>query len=249
MDTDLLSEETRMLGQAKAKIQPMEYRAIVGAALTENGSGTDFEVQVDGPEQTDLDTRIRELKAEQEQYKRNLQLELNAARKEAYEAGRKSKENEHSAALAAASSRLEEAIEEFRLSRDQYLGQVEREVVELALAIAERILHRQAQMDPLLLSGAVRVALGQLAETTEVRLKVPVAEREMWEEMLRLMPNLPLRPELAVDERMGSGECTIETHLGSVDIGVRAQLAEIERGFFDLLEHRDQAATVSQAGR
>ncbi len=35
--------------------------------------------------------------------------------------------------------------------------------MKLALAVAARILRREAQMDPLLLTGAVRVALGQLA--------------------------------------------------------------------------------------
>jgi flagellar assembly protein FliH len=29
------------------------------------------------------------------------------------------------------------------------------------------------------------------------------------------------------------GDCAIETDLGSVDLGIRAQLGEIERGFFD----------------
>jgi flagellar assembly protein FliH len=29
------------------------------------------------------------------------------------------------------------------------------------------------------------------------------------------------------------GDCAIETELGSVDLGIRAQLGEIERGFFD----------------
>jgi hypothetical protein len=32
---------------------------------------------------------------------------------------------------------------------------------------------------------------------------------------------------------MRLGDCVIETELGSVDIGIRAQLGEIERGFFD----------------
>jgi flagellar assembly protein FliH len=29
------------------------------------------------------------------------------------------------------------------------------------------------------------------------------------------------------------GDCVIETDLGSVDLGIRSQLGEIERGFFD----------------
>lgn len=238
-----------MLGEMTAKIQPMEYRAIVtgglGQAISEGEPGDSCDDSSTSA-QADLEARMREIDAAREQSEREFQIQLQAARKEAYEAGRKSAEGDRSAELTAASGHLAEAIEEFRQSRDRYLAQVEREVVQLALAIAERILHRQAQMDPLLLSGAVRVALGQLAESTEVRLKVPVGEQEMWGEVLRLMPNLPLRPELTVDERMTAGECTIETHLGSVDIGVRAQLAEIERGFFDLLGRREGSLSAGQ---
>ena len=32
---------------------------------------------------------------------------------------------------------------------------------------------------------------------------------------------------------MRLGDCVIETELGSVDLGIRSQLGEIERGFFD----------------
>lgn len=232
-----------MLGQTKVNIQPMQYRSIVGVG--ENGSGPALESsgrESPPPAHSEVEAKLRAVEEEREQDKKDLQRQLAAVREEAFEAGQKSVEDRYSAALAAASKGMGEAIEDFRRTRDRYLAQVEREVVELALAIAERILHRQAQIDPLLLAGAVRVALGQLADSTEVRLRVPLEEQEMWAEMLRLMPNLPLRPELITDERMKAGECTIETHLGSIDIGVPAQLAEIERGFFDLLEHRGRAS-------
>jgi len=96
-------------------------------------------------------------------------------------------------------------------------------------------------MDPLLLSGAVRVALGHLAESTEVRLRVPPGQRDMWAEMVRLMPGLPLRPQVQADEDLQSCDAVLETGLGTVDLGVRAQLAEIERGFFDLLDVRRES--------
>ena len=32
---------------------------------------------------------------------------------------------------------------------------------------------------------------------------------------------------------MRLGDCVVETELGSVDLGIRSQLGEIERGFFD----------------
>lgn len=118
-------------------------------------------------------------------------------------------------------------------ARQQYLHEIEPEVVRLALGIAARILRREAQMDPLLLSGAVRVALGQLAASTRVRLKVPESDLALWTEAIALLPNPGTRPEVIAGEGMRLGDCIIETELGSVDLGVRAQLNEIERGFFD----------------
>ena len=140
------------------------------------------------------------------------------------------------AQVAAEQRRVQQAaalIESFAEERDRYLQAVEHEVVELALAVAARILRREAQMDPLLLTGAVRVALGQLSGSTEVRLRVPAAELDLWTEAIALLPNLAMKPVLAAGEAMRLGDCVIETGLGSVDLGIRAQLGEIERGFFD----------------
>ena len=88
----------------------------------------------------------------------------------ASEAGRRADKAEREAQVAAQSAAEErrmqqaaELMESLAEERDQYLHAVEHEVVKLALAVAARILRREAQMDPLLLTGAVRVALGQLS--------------------------------------------------------------------------------------
>jgi flagellar assembly protein FliH len=124
-------------------------------------------------------------------------------------------------------------MEDFARQQDRYLHDVEQEVVSLALAVAARILRRESQMDPLLLTGAVRVALGQLAASTKVRMHVPETEIELWTEAMATLPNLTVRPEVVRGEGMHTGDCLIETNLGSVDLGIRGQLGEIERGFFD----------------
>jgi len=126
-----------------------------------------------------------------------------------------------------------ELVEGFAKERDRYLKAVEEEVVKLSLAIASRILRREAQMDPLLLSGAVRVALGQLAKATTVRLHVPEDHLQMWKEAIALVPNLPVLPEIIATSGLQLGDCTIEAELGLVDIGIQSQLTEIQRGFFD----------------
>lgn len=129
--------------------------------------------------------------------------------------------------------RAAELVERFDRERDRYFADVEREVVALALGIAARILRREAQMDPLLLTGAVRVALGQLSSSTTAQLVVPPGELDLWTEAIAHSPNLAVKPAVVSGEGMRLGECVIKTDLGSVDLGLRSQLGEIERGFFD----------------
>jgi len=214
-----------MLTSAEIQVERMEYPILAGeSAAMEGARGTAG--------------RVRELEAALAQRDRELGQQLKAAREEALEKGKEAAGSEAAVWRKERGAQLEKALEEFRARRDEYLARVEHEVVRLALAIAERILHREAQMDPLLLSGAVRVALGQLAESTEVKLRVPGDQQGMWAEMLRLMPGLPLRPTVVADAKLEAAEAVLEAELGTVDLGVRAQLAEIERGFFDLLEAR-----------
>jgi len=139
-----------------------------------------------------------------------------------------------------------ELVENYARERDGYFHAVEREVVRLALAVAARILRREAQMDPLLLTGAVRVALGQMAATSEICLRVPAKEADLWKETMAHLPNLTVKPLVVADEGMLLGDCVIESKAGTVDLGIRAQLVEIERGFFDRAGAPDAAVCPSE---
>lgn len=186
-----------------------------------------------------------------EQIADELRRSFEAGRERGRLEGRQLEHEAQVAALAAAEEghRLCTAkhIEQFAQERDRYLQAVEHEVVHLALAVAARILRREAQMDPLLLTGAVRVALGQLSDTTQARLRVPAAELALWKETITVLPNLTLKPVVEPDQNMRTGECMLETELGSVDLGIRGQLAEIERGFFDRAGRCTVAAESSDA--
>ncbi|KAA6465079.1 hypothetical protein DYQ86_03765 [Acidobacteria bacterium AB60] len=145
---------------------------------------------------------------------------------------------------------LEQLATAFAQERDRYLQAVEKEVVKLSLAVAARILRRESQMDPLLLTGAVRVALGQLTTPTKATLRVPAAEAELWRESIALLPNIAAKPQVQSEPGMRLGECVLETGLGSADLGLRAQLNEIERGFFDRpgCSHPEGALELGNAG-
>jgi flagellar assembly protein FliH len=126
--------------------------------------------------------------------------------------------------------------EQFSRERTRYFAAVEAEVVRLTLAIAARVLHREIAMDPFLLQGVVKVALEKMQESGAVTFRVPEEQVEKWGHLL----SDESQGEVAIigDSRLQAGECVFETRVGRVDLGVKAQMEEIEKGFFDLLQRR-----------
>jgi flagellar assembly protein FliH len=133
---------------------------------------------------------------------------------------------------------LSEALRQFVVEREKYFQRVEGEIVQLALSIARKILHREAQIDPLLLAGIVRVALDSLNEGTHVRLRTKPQEVLFWRDYFIQATDIAPSPEVIGDDSLDAGCCVIETDLGSTRISMETQLKEIEQGFLDLLDHR-----------
>ncbi|MGD0901423.1 MAG: FliH/SctL family protein [Terracidiphilus sp.] len=181
--------------------------------------------------------------------RRSFEAGREQGRVEGRQAERETQGAAHTAAEQHRARQAAELVESFAQERDRFLLGVEHEVVELAMAIAARILRREAQMDPLLLTGAVRVALGQLSASTQVRLRVPPAEFDLWTETIALLPKLRVKPTVVAGEGMRLGDCMIETELGSVDMGIRAQLGEIEHGFFDRVGGRSSPQADEAPGK
>lgn len=140
--------------------------------------------------------------------------------------------------LAAARGAVSAAIEGFQKERASYFSRIEPEVVQLSLAIARKILHREAQMDPLLLTGMVHVALEKLDSGTRVRMRVHPGDIPYWSDYFAEPGAFHPAPELVGDPSLQHGECALETEIGSTQVSLETQLKEIEQGFFDLLEQR-----------
>ena len=162
------------------------------------------------------------------------------ARKEGRDEGLAQGLAEFEKKLAAEKQALVQTVREFARERDTYFQRVEAESVGLAVAIARKILHREAQVDPLLLAGVVRVGLDQVAAGTSVRLRVHPSQVQAWKEFFSQQHDLQSLPELMGDPTLGPGRCLLETELGSTDLTLETQLKEIEQGFFDLLAQRPQ---------
>lgn len=130
------------------------------------------------------------------------------------------------------------ALRDFSHAREEYFHNVEAEVVALALAVVRKVLRREAQVDPMLLSGLVRVALEKMAAGHTVRMRVHPSQIGPWREYLLEQRDLRITPELSGDATLEQNCCQVETELGVTDISLETQLKEIEQGLFDLLAQR-----------
>ncbi|HVN18439.1 MAG TPA: FliH/SctL family protein [Dongiaceae bacterium] len=140
--------------------------------------------------------------------------------------------------LATERSSLAAALSQFTRDRASYFEKVEGEVVQLALSIARKILHREAQVDPLLLAGVVRVALEKIESATGVLLRVHPSKADEWRRYLSLrLPPADL-PQIVDDASQAPDTCVLETAMGRAVLGLEVQLKEIEAGLMDLLAAR-----------
>jgi flagellar assembly protein FliH len=196
---------------------------------------TVVEVEPDGTEVL-LKEEVAALGGRLQSQAEQMSAEMESARSAAKAEAREEWKRELEEGIAEERLSVMKACEAFRGERLRYFSEVEAEVVKLALAIAARVLHREAKIDPLLLTGVVRVALEKIAENSATVLRVPVSAIGMWREAFVVSPESLL--QIVGDERLSAGECVLDTNVGRVELGVSAQLAEIEHGFFDLMQQR-----------
>lgn len=144
---------------------------------------------------------------------------------------------EYEQKLLAARAPIAAAVAAFDAQRNDYFARVEAEVIQLALAIAAKILHREAQVDPMLVAALVRVAVEKIREGSSVTVRVSLGRGESWKRYFSEIASMS-HVEVIEDPQVGDQDCLVETELGSAQFGLDAQLKEIQQGFFDLLALR-----------
>jgi flagellar assembly protein FliH len=137
----------------------------------------------------------------------------------------------------AEADKILKALEHFQVERKEYFSRVESDVVQLALSIAAKILHREAQVDPMLVAALVRVAIDKLHDGSSVSVRVAPTEAGKWRAFLA-HPLNGSTVEITEDAHLSPADCILETELGSANFSIDAQMKEVEQGFFDLLAQR-----------
>ena len=124
--------------------------------------------------------------------------------------------------------RMASTLEELASLRQQMIQHTERQMVQLALTIAKKILRREVTLDPDLTVAMARVALDRLGEQSGATIRLHpddyalvVGEtKERWESD---------QVTVVASESLSRGGCRIESAFGFIEAGVDAQFEEIEQ--------------------
>jgi flagellar assembly protein FliH len=122
--------------------------------------------------------------------------------------------------------RLAQTIDELGALRAELIHKSERQLVQLAIAIANRVIQREITLDSELLVAMARVALDRLGDTSSATIRLhpedhaaALAARggELSTESVKVV----------ADPIVSRGGCLVESDFGLIDLTIGAQIAEI----------------------
>lgn len=119
--------------------------------------------------------------------------------------------------------------------------QAERDVVDLALTAAERIVRKRVREDAEIAVAVVREAVARVSGARQVRVRVSPLEleavRSRRDEFMELL-DAAAALEVVEDPRISPGGCVVETPTGNVDARIEEQIEAVRRTLQDGLEQR-----------
>jgi flagellar assembly protein FliH len=133
--------------------------------------------------------------------------------------------------------RLAASTSDLAALRPRLRREAEADMLQLALAIARRVLRRELAVDPEALHGLVLAALEKLEKRELARIRVHPSQAAAVSAILRQGGSAPA-VEVMSDPALEPGAALFETSRGSLDASVETQLQEIERGLADCLRRQ-----------
>ncbi len=123
--------------------------------------------------------------------------------------------------------RLGQTIEELQALRSELVRRAERELVELSLAIARKVVQREVSLDHELLQAMARVALERLADTNTASIRLHPEDYAATVGARGALANALHGVQLVADPAVRRGGCVVQSESGAIDVGVAAQLDEL----------------------
>jgi len=175
----------------------------------------------------DFEARIAQL---ERQYQQKMREAHAAGTREGEASGR----SRAAAEMQPVMEKLARSIQELANLRARLRREAEADVVQLALAIARRVIRRELAADPDALRGLVMAALEKLQGQEISHVKVHPSHLVTVKSCLQQATGGGLVDVLA-DPSREPGSVIFETTRGNLDASVDSQLQEIERGLVDRL--------------
>jgi len=214
-------------------VEPMKWASLTGTGAIVAGhqaaprSSGGLHDATAGPDPANAENRIRELEAEVERRSREA---FQKGQQQGQAEGRKSAQAELSAEL----QKLGRTVAEIAGLRHAVRRETEEELVRLSLAIARRIIHRELTVDPEALRGLVRSAIEKIELRELHRVRTHPAHAAALTGFMQQI-GAPQKVDVTGDPSLERGAAILETARGHLDASVDTQLAEIERGFTDVM--------------
>jgi flagellar assembly protein FliH len=164
----------------------------------------------------------------------NSAVDAQSAYQRGFTEGKAAGRQEMTPQIEAMNHKLARTIEELTGLRQRFRHEAEEDVVALALATARRILHRELTVEPEALLGLIKAALEKIELREVHRVRVSREDAPMVGQCLEKM-GLPHRVEVIADPSLERGSAILDSSRGTLDASIETQLAEIERGFADLM--------------
>jgi flagellar assembly protein FliH len=111
---------------------------------------------------------------------------------------------------------------------------VEADLVQLALAVARKIVGREVSLGPEAVTRIIRQALGRVEHAGRITIKLNPADLELLADIKpKLLSSLPAadRAAFEADEGIARGGCLVETDGGEVDARIERQFQVVEEAF------------------
>lgn len=131
-------------------------------------------------------------------------------------------------------STLEEALKELARVKKEIKACAEKEAVDLALAVAKKIVCQEISANNQIVLNVVKEALKKVESKEEIVIKINPVDLEVIEKCRTDTPSLFSEVRDVVfkgDPSLTNGGCVIETKLGDVDARIERQLMAVEEAF------------------
>jgi flagellar assembly protein FliH len=216
-------------GEAAGGAHPMPWHTMDGTTPLARRSPQSSTRDGGDDQAPETGTQLAQRRAAEAEKNRQVAEAREAGRREGEAAVRRAAEAEVQPVL----QRLAASIQQASELPARLRAQAETDMVKLAVAIAQRILQRELNIDPEVIAGLVRVGLEKVRMQDVVRVRVCPDHVAALKECLTR--SAAAHVEVSADPAQERGGVIFETSRGKLDVSIGTQLREIERGLTDRL--------------